>query len=89
MKCPKHPEVWLYSDRMEKTGLCTICQKSYPLVEEAVKHGSDELLRHYEGVLAGLVVAREAIKDELEFVKIQIAHTKTQKQAPTNKTLVK
>ena len=29
MKCPKHPEVWLYENMFETHGFCPKCQKWY------------------------------------------------------------
>ena len=31
MRCPEHPEVWLYENMMEIEGYCTECHKWYNL----------------------------------------------------------
>lgn len=31
MRCPVHPEVWLYENLLETRGFCALCQKWYDL----------------------------------------------------------
>lgn len=45
MRCPKHPDVWLYEDTMEQTGYCPKCKKSYDLfieIKTCKLHGVNE-----------------------------------------------
>ncbi len=34
MRCPIHPEVWLYENMVETEGFCPKCSKWYPLEAE-------------------------------------------------------
>ena len=33
MRCPNHPEVWLYENMLETEGFCPKCNEWYPLPE--------------------------------------------------------
>ena len=34
LRCPKHPEVWLYENMMETMGYCPECDEWYELEKE-------------------------------------------------------
>lgn len=38
MRCPEHPEVWLYEDMMETKGYCPECDEWYDLPKEQAKN---------------------------------------------------
>jgi hypothetical protein len=46
MRCPKHPEVWLYENMMETEGYCPKCKEWYPLEERDKDASSGENSEH-------------------------------------------
>ena len=37
MRCPKHPEIWLYENMMETEGYCPECGKWYKLKLQTIE----------------------------------------------------